>query len=192
MIDYPLPLIGFSAFSGTGKTTLLKRLLPLLRAQGLRIAVIKHAHHHFDIDHPGKDSHELRKAGANQMLIASRRRVALVTEFDEDQSEPALDELLAALDPNKLDLVLVEGFKRAPFPKIELHRPALGKPLLCLDDPQIIAIATDGEIAAAPANLPRLNINDPQEIAGYIQQWIVIKSRTDHDTKLHAQRHQLC
>jgi molybdopterin-guanine dinucleotide biosynthesis protein B len=192
VIDYPLPLIGFSAFSGTGKTTLLKRLLPILRAQGLRIAVIKHAHHHFDIDHPGKDSHELRKAGANQMLIASRRRVALVTEFDEDQSEPALDELLAALDPKKLDLVLVEGFKRAPFPKIELHRPALGKPLLCLDDPQIIAIATDGEIAAAPANLPRLNINDPQEIAGYIQQWIVLKSRTDHDTKHHAQRHQLC
>ncbi|MGD8910350.1 MAG: molybdopterin-guanine dinucleotide biosynthesis protein B [Chromatiales bacterium] len=173
MIDSPLPLIGFSAFSGTGKTTLLKRLLPRLRAQGLRIAVIKHAHHHFDIDHPGKDSHELRKAGATQTLIASRRRVALVTEFDEDQGEPTLDELLRALDPQKLDLVLVEGFKRATFPKIELHRPALGNPLLCLDDPQIIAIATDGEIPAAPENLPRLNMNDPQEIARFIEQRII-------------------
>ncbi|MEJ2454452.1 MAG: molybdopterin-guanine dinucleotide biosynthesis protein B [Candidatus Thiodiazotropha sp.] len=193
MIDFPLPLIGFCAFSGTGKTTLLTRLLPELRQQGLRIAVIKHAHHQFDIDCPGKDSHELRKAGATEILVASRRRMALVTEFESDHPEPTLEELLTALDPARLDLVLVEGFKRAEIPKIELHRPALGKPLLCLQDPMIIAIATDGEIADAPSDLPRLNINDPLEIVSFIQQRIArFKARTDHDPNHPAQRRQLC
>ncbi len=193
MIDFPLPLIGFCAFSGTGKTTLLTRLLPELRQQGLHIAVIKHAHHQFDIDRPGKDSHELRKAGATEMLVASRRRMALVTEFDGDRPEPTLEELLTALDPSRLDLVLVEGFKTAAIPKIELHRPALGKPLLCLQDPMIIAIATDGEIADAPSELPRLNINDPLEIVSFIQQRIArFKARTDHDPNHPAQRRQLC
>ncbi|MEJ2692287.1 MAG: molybdopterin-guanine dinucleotide biosynthesis protein B [Candidatus Thiodiazotropha sp.] len=193
MIDYPLPLIGFSAFSGTGKTTLLKRLLPILRQRGLRIAVIKHAHHLFEIDQPGKDSHELRTAGANQTLVASRRRMALVTEFEQGHPEPTLNELLSALDPNGLDLVLVEGFKHTAFPKIELHRPALGKPLLCLRDPQIIAIATDGDIPAAPDALPRLDLNDSDEIVRFIQtHMMTMKGETRSDPTHPEHRRQLC
>jgi molybdopterin-guanine dinucleotide biosynthesis protein MobB len=193
MIDFPLPVIGFSAYSGTGKTTLLTQLLPVLRKQGQRIAVIKHAHHQFDIDRPGKDSHELRKAGATETLVASRRRMALVTEFEQDHPEPTLEELLTALDPERLDLVLVEGFKNAAIPKIELHRPALGKPLLCLQDPKIIAIATDEEIAGAPSGLPLLNINDPHEIVRFIRQRMVqFKARTEHDPNQPAQHRQLC
>ncbi len=193
MIEFPLPLIGFSAYSGSGKTTLLTRLLPLLREQGLHIGVVKHAHSQFDIDHPGKDSHELRKAGATEMLVASRRRMALVTEFDDDHPEPTLEELLTELDPTHLDLVLVEGFKRAAIPKIELHRPALGKPLLCLHDPKIIALATDGEVPLAPSELPRLNINDPLEIANFIQQRVAqFKTGNEQDPNQPAQRRQLC
>jgi molybdopterin-guanine dinucleotide biosynthesis protein MobB len=168
MIRYPRPLLGFSAFSGTGKTTLLKRLLPLLRANGVRIGVVKHAHHRFDIDHPNKDSYELRKAGAEQMLIASRRRMAWITEFSEDHGEPALEETLEALDPTSLDLVLVEGFKRDPFPKIELHRPSLGRPLLYPNDPDIIAVATDDTLPARPDNLRLLDLNNIEEIAGFV------------------------
>ncbi len=193
MIDFPLPLIGFSAYSGTGKTTLLTHLLPLLREQGLRAAVIKHAHHLFDIDHPGKDSHELRRAGAAQMLIASHRRMALVTEYEADHPEPTLEEALRAIDPARLDLVLVEGFKRADFPKIELHRPALGKPLLCLNDPNIIAIASDAEVPGAPASLPRLDLNQPAAIADFIRQQMAKHSaRTLHDPSSPERHRQLC
>ncbi|MET0065928.1 MAG: molybdopterin-guanine dinucleotide biosynthesis protein B [Candidatus Thiodiazotropha sp.] len=173
MTGFPRPLLGFSAYSGTGKTTLLKQLLPILRQQGLRVAVIKHAHHSFDIDQPGKDSHELRTAGASPMLIASRRRMAMIVEFEAEREEPVLEELLGYLDPERIDLVLVEGFKQAQIAKIELHRPALGKPLLCAQDTRIIALASDAEIPAAPATLPRLDINDPQAIAGFILRQIV-------------------
>jgi molybdopterin-guanine dinucleotide biosynthesis protein MobB len=172
MIEYPLPLIGFSAFSGTGKTTLLIQLLPILKAQKLRIGMVKHAHHHFDIDHPGKDSYELRKAGAEQMLIASRRRMALVREYGDDRLEPVLPEVLNALDPSGLDLVLVEGFKDEPFPKIELHRPSMGKPLLYPDDPNIIAIATDAALPEDPARPRLLELNDPEAIATFVLAWL--------------------
>lgn len=160
------PVVGFSAYSGTGKTTLLKQLIPLLREKQLRLAVIKHAHHGFEIDHPGKDSFELRKARACQVLISSARRKALVTEFDEGQQEPALGELLKDLDHGKIDLVLVEGFKRAHFSKIELHRSALGKPYLYEHDSDIIALAADHIVAS---HLPVLDINDPQQVADFIQ-----------------------
>ena len=168
MIDYPVPLIGISAFSGTGKTTLLTKLLPLLRKRGLRIVMIKHAHHQFEIDHPHKDSYELRKAGAVKTLIASRRRMALVTEFSEDHPEPTLRETLSELDPDGIDLVMVEGFKREDFPKIELHRSDLKKPLLCLNDPHVIAVATDVPLSGIPSKLPQLNLNDPVEITSFI------------------------
>ena len=167
-----IPVIGFCAWSGTGKTTLLKRLIPLLVGRGLRPGVIKHAHHDFDIDHPGKDSYELRKAGARQMLITSRRRMALITELDDDErDDPSLAEALSALDERGLDLVLVEGFKHESFPKIELHRPALGKPLLFPSDPDIIALASD---APVPENtsLPVLDMNDADEVARFIQAYI--------------------
>jgi molybdopterin-guanine dinucleotide biosynthesis adapter protein len=169
MIDYPLPILGFCAFSGTGKTTLLKKVLPILRLQGKRIVLVKHAHHKFEIDHPKKDSYELRKAGAIKTLVASRKRMALVTEFSEDHPEPTLNEALSALDPNDIDLVLVEGFKREAFPKIELHRSSLGKPLLCLHDSHIIAVASDSPIPEIDGRLPLLNLNDPAEIASFIK-----------------------
>jgi molybdopterin-guanine dinucleotide biosynthesis protein MobB len=164
-----LPVLGFAAFSGTGKTTLLKQLIPLLAARGVRVGVIKHAHHNFDIDKPGKDSFELRKAGAHQMLIASSQRQALMTENSTPQ-EPRLDDLITRLDRGKLDLVLVEGFRQAPFPKIELHRQALGKTLLYPQDTDIIAVASDHP--ADCRELPSLDINDSAAIAAFIVAWL--------------------
>ena len=168
-MNYLKPVMGFAAFSGTGKTTLLKQLIPLLLAHGVRVAAIKHAHHNFDIDKPGKDSYELRKAGARQLLIASDRRWALMTENDSI-NDPALDTLIARLDLDSIDLVLVEGFKHVPYTRIELHRPALGHPLLYPDDDSIIAVAADAAIETG--NLPLLDINNPAEIAKFILTWL--------------------
>ncbi len=166
-LNNKIPVLGFAAFSGTGKTTLLTRLIPLLREQDIRIGVIKHAHHKFEIDYPGKDSYELRKAGAQQMLIASASRMALIREYEQD-TEPQLADLVTKLDQTMLDIILVEGFRHVPFPRIELHRSALRKPLLCLDDESIIALASD-----APLNvqikIPVLDLNNPQQIATFIQ-----------------------
>jgi molybdopterin-guanine dinucleotide biosynthesis adapter protein len=164
----PLPLLGFSAYSGAGKTTLLKQLLPLLKSAGRRVGVVKHAHHNFDIDHPGKDSYELRMAGADQVVAASRKRIAWIREYADDRPEPSLQEALQALESSTLDLVLVEGFKNERFPKIEVHRPVLGKPLLFPGDDDILAIATDGDIAMPQRPLQQLDLNRPGEIAAYI------------------------
>ncbi len=166
MLESKIPVLGFAAYSGTGKTTLLKQLLPLLRSRGLRVGMIKHAHHDFDIDTPGKDSYELRKAGANEMLIASGRRWALMVETDRE-GDPQLQEMLNRLDQNNLDLVLVEGFKHEVFSKIELHRLSVGKPLIFPEDPNIIAIATDGELSEQ-TSLPLLDINDIQAVAEFV------------------------
>jgi molybdenum cofactor guanylyltransferase/molybdopterin-guanine dinucleotide biosynthesis protein MobB len=163
-------MLGFSAFSGTGKTTLLTRLLPELKRRGLQIAVVKHAHHNFDIDKPGKDSYEIREAGAQQMLIASSRMMALMEKNTDADSEPRLSQLLPRLDCSKLDLILVEGFKHEAIPKIELHRPSLGKPLLFRDDPHIIAIASDTDIEDK-GELPCLDINNVAAIADFIEQF---------------------
>lgn len=161
------PLLAFVAPSGTGKTTLLERLIPQLRSSGLRVAALKHTHHTFDIDHPGKDSHRLRSAGAQQVLVASRRRWALITEVDKERAEPQLAELLRTLDQEQLDLILIEGFKHEPIPKIELYRASLGKPPLYPSDPDIIAIAGD-ERPAAECPLPFLDINNPESVAEFI------------------------
>jgi molybdopterin molybdotransferase len=168
-MPYPKPVLGFAAFSGTGKTTLLEKLIPQLNQDGVRIAMVKHAHHEFDIDKPGKDSYRLRKAGAQQILIASSQRQALMTEntFPE---EPRLDELVTRLDLSSIDLVLVEGFKHVPFPKIELHREALGKTLMYPEDDNIIAIATDHLTDCG--DLPSLDINDATAIAAFIVEWL--------------------
>lgn len=165
-IEYPKPVLGFAAFSGTGKTTLLLQLLPILKQKGLRIAVIKHAHHQFDIDKPGKDSYEIRKAGASPMLISSSQRIAIMIE-KEPHTEADLQDLLTYINPEKIDLVLVEGFKQWPFPKIELHRPAMGKPLLFTDDKNIIAIAHDGELDIH-AKIPVIDLNNTAQIADFI------------------------
>lgn len=159
------PVIGFSAYSGTGKTTLLKSVIPLLREKNLRLGVIKHAHHDFEIDHPGKDSFELRKADAFQVLISSRKRKALITEYFDDQEEPRLAELIAELEHDCIDLILVEGFKNEHFDKIELHREALARPYLYERDADIIALATDHPVST---ELPLLDINQPQAIADFI------------------------
>lgn len=159
-------LIGFAAWSGTGKTTLLEAVVTCLQARGYRVAVVKHAHHDFDIDQPGKDSHRLRQAGARQVMVASRRRWALITEHDDGRPEPRLAELLPQLDTEHLDFVLVEGFKHEPIPKIELHRSALGKPLIYPDDAHFIAIASDAQVANA--GLPLLDINNPDAVADFL------------------------
>ena len=128
------------------------KLLPLLRAEGLRIAVVKHAHHSFDMDYPGKDSYELRKSGADCCVVVSRKRVAVIEELPPGERRAAAGRRPAAIDPSRFDLILVEGFKHDPYPKIELHRPSLGRPLLHADDPSIIAVATDAPMTARPAD----------------------------------------
>ncbi|HEY3487261.1 MAG TPA: molybdopterin-guanine dinucleotide biosynthesis protein B [Gammaproteobacteria bacterium] len=160
------PVLGFAAFSGVGKTTLLLKLLPLLCERGLCVGMIKHAHHNFDIDKPGKDSFELRKAGAQQMLVTSNQRWALMVEREYEQ-EPKLDEHIAHLDYATLDLILVEGFKHGRFPKIELHRPALHKPLLFPEDEFIVAVASDSPLIL-PDHIERLDLNDEIQIMNFI------------------------
>ncbi|HCH0928001.1 TPA: bifunctional molybdopterin-guanine dinucleotide biosynthesis adaptor protein MobB/molybdopterin molybdotransferase MoeA [Vibrio parahaemolyticus] len=163
-----IPIIGFAAYSGTGKTTLLEALLPKLTEAGLRIGMLKHAHHNFDVDKPGKDSYRLRKAGASQMLIASRNRFALMTETPEAEAE--FEYLLTRFDEDKLDVVLVEGCKNIAFPKIELHREKVGKPWLYPHDENIIAIASDS--AELDSELPQMNINDLDAIAQFVLQYV--------------------
>ncbi|TOG11526.1 bifunctional molybdopterin-guanine dinucleotide biosynthesis protein MobB/molybdopterin molybdotransferase MoeA [Vibrio parahaemolyticus] len=163
-----IPILGFAAYSGTGKTTLLEALLPKLTEAGLRISMLKHAHHNFDVDKPGKDSYRLRKAGASQMLIASRNRFALMTETPEAEAE--FEYLLTRFDEDKLDVVLVEGCKNIAFPKIELHREEVGKPWLYPHDDNIIAIASDS--AELDSELPQMNINDLDAIAQFVLQYV--------------------
>ena len=173
MINAPLPLLGFAAFSGTGKTTLLKQVIPLLKSQQIRLGMIKHAHHDFDIDQPGKDSFELRKAGADQMLIASSKRWALMVETPT-QTEADLYSLINQLDATSLDLILVEGFKHLPYPKIELHRHELGKPYLYTQDKTIIALALDSK-TNKNCPLPVLDINQPEQISTFILKEVLNK-----------------
>ncbi|EGR0023797.1 bifunctional molybdopterin-guanine dinucleotide biosynthesis adaptor protein MobB/molybdopterin molybdotransferase MoeA [Vibrio alginolyticus] len=163
-----IPILGFAAYSGTGKTTLLEALLPKLTEAGLRIGMLKHAHHNFDVDKPGKDSYRLRKAGASQMLIASRNRFALMTETPEAEAE--FEYLLTRFDEDMLDVVLVEGCKNIAFPKIELHREEVGKPWLYPNDENIIAIASDG--GELDSELPQMNINDLEAIAQFVIQYV--------------------
>ena len=155
-------IFGLAGWSGSGKTTLLAALIPELAARGLSVSTIKHAHHDFDIDRPGKDSWRHRQAGAREVMVSSARRWALMHELRGD-AEPSLDELVRRLGP--VDVVIVEGFKRHPHPKLEVHRPSLGKPLLYPEDPHIIAIASD-EPFAAP--LPLLSLADPAAVAGFM------------------------
>ena len=171
-IQSSLPMLGFAAWSGTGKTTLLEAMLPKLVEQGIRVAVIKHAHHNFDIDKEGKDSYRLRKAGAAQMLISSRYRRAMVTETPEE--EATLPQLIAQLDLNELDLILVEGFKKLSFPKIELHRAEIGKPWLFPEDNNIIAVASD---TLAETDLPKLDINDLDKLTAFVADYTNKHSR---------------
>lgn len=162
-----VPVIGFVASSGTGKTTLLGRIIALLRERGLRVGVIKQARDDFDVDTPGKDSYELRKAGAERLLLASPRQTTLVIEHPE-KGELRLDELLAQFDEDALDLILIEGFSRQPFPKIELVRG--GDTLYYPDDPAVIALAVV-QPQAGQASVPVLNLDDPLAITDFVLAW---------------------
>ena len=155
-------IFGLAGWSGSGKTTLLTAIIPALTARGISVSTIKHAHHEFDIDKPGKDSWRHREAGAREVMVSSARRWALMHEA-RGADEPPLEELVERLSP--VDLVLVEGFKRHAHPKIEVHRPALGKTLLYPDDPEIVAIAADEPLAAP---IPLLPLGDPGAIASFI------------------------
>ena len=153
-------IIGLAGWSGAGKTTLLARLLPRLIGRGLLVSTVKHAHHSFDMDVPGKDSHTHRLAGATEVLVSSANRWALVHEL-RGAAEPSLPSLLRKLSP--VDLVLVEGFKRGAHPKLEVYRAANGKPLLAPDDPHIVAIASD--VPIPDAKPPVLALDDHEAIA---------------------------
>ena len=165
------PVLGFLARTGTGKTTLLKKLLSLLVARGLRVGVIKHAHRHFDIDQPGKDSFELRQAGAKQMLIGSENHWALMVEAETDQTF-TLQDHIRQLHHDNLDLILVEGFAIDGIKKIELIRPALGTKPFFPHDPGVIAIAADGELGLS-TELPLLDLNKPEKIAAFITEHLL-------------------
>jgi molybdopterin-guanine dinucleotide biosynthesis protein MobB len=166
LTDNAIPIVGFVAPSGTGKTTLLCQLLPMLKAAGIRTAVIKHSHHDFEIDKPGKDSYELRHAGAEQMLIASRQRLALIREKGAAE-EADLAECLRLLERDQVDLIIVEGFKFESFPKIELYRAEVGKPPLYPNDRDIIAVLSDTAIAVGQ-DIDLLDLNRIDDIFHYL------------------------
>ena len=153
-------IIGLAGWSGSGKTTLLAKVIPRIVARGLAVSTLKHAHHGFDIDQPGKDSHTHRMVGATEVLVGSAKRWALVREL-RGEAEPGLAVLLAKLSP--VDLVLVEGYKREPHPKLELYRAAVGKPLLHPDDPAIVAVALDAPLPQA--RVPVVDLDDVERIA---------------------------
>ncbi|MCS0496599.1 molybdopterin-guanine dinucleotide biosynthesis protein B [Ancylobacter sp. MQZ15Z-1] len=161
-------VIGFAGWSGAGKTTLLARLIPVLVARGHSVSTLKHAHHNFDVDKPGKDSHTHRMAGATEVLVASANRWALMHEL-RGAPEPELPELLAHLAP--VDLVLVEGYKRDHHPKIEIHRAEVGKPFLHPEDPHIVAIASDS--ALPDVALPVIGLDDVETIADAVERHAV-------------------
>jgi molybdopterin-guanine dinucleotide biosynthesis protein B len=153
-------MIGLAGWSGAGKTTLLARVIPRLVAGGLKVSTLKHAHHGFDVDHPGKDSYSHRMAGATEVLVGSSARYALVHEL-RGEREPSLATLIRKLSP--VDLVLVEGYKREPHPKLEVHRAAVGKPLIQPEDPAIVAVASD--VPLAQVSVPVIDIDDVDGIA---------------------------
>jgi len=157
-----MKVFGFAGYSGSGKTTLIEQLIPRFVLRGLRVSLVKHAHHLFDIDKPGKDSYRHREAGASEVLITSDQRWVLMHEL-RDEAEPSLQEQLRRFSP--CDIVLVEGYKHAAIPKLEVHRPSLGKEPLHPGDPNIVAVASDVAVAT---KLPRLDLNDPDAIAEFI------------------------
>jgi len=164
----PVPLLAIVAWSGTGKTTLLEQVIPLLKAQGIRAGLIKHTHHQMDVDTPGKDSYRLRKAGADQVIVASERRWAMMCETPEQSV--SLRALASRMDSTQLDLVLVEGFKDEPVPKIVLWRSGVKGELVDLLDEHVVAVVTD-DLSRKP-DMPTVDINQPGEVAAFIMTWL--------------------
>jgi molybdopterin-guanine dinucleotide biosynthesis protein B len=172
------PVLGFVGSSGSGKTTLLEAVVSILSDRGSRLAVLKHAGPGFDLDPDSdKDSHRVRTAGASQVLIASRDRWALLAEQPDPLEEPSLDAMLRHLDHSALDGVLVEGFRHERYPKIEVHRPSLGRPPQSWPgDPDIIAVATDADLATG--RLPRLDLDDVKAVADFVAGHLGLSPRT--------------
>ncbi|MEI2677193.1 MAG: molybdopterin-guanine dinucleotide biosynthesis protein B [Burkholderiaceae bacterium] len=160
-----MKVIGFCGYSGSGKTTLVEQLIARLRERGLRVSVVKHAHHSFDIDQPGKDSWRHRQAGAHEVVIASNCRLAMIREFDAI-AEPTVHELIAEL--SHCDWVLVEGFKQADLPKIEVWRAETGNPVQYPHDPYIVAVCTDSAALPVATDLPVLDLNDVSAVANFL------------------------
>ncbi len=170
-----MKVFGLAGWSGSGKTTLMVKLLPELKAKGFSVSTIKHTHHSFDIDKPGKDSHAHRVAGASEVMVSSAARWALLHEL-RGEPEPELKDLIARMVP--VDILLVEGFKAYPHPKLEIHRPAVGKPLLCADDPHVVAVASD---AALPqVRVPVFALDDVAGIAQFILRFLGLEARVRH------------
>ena len=163
MPDGDTKIFGLAGWSGSGKTTLMRALIPALVRRGLRVSTLKHAHHDFDVDKPGKDSYEHRQAGATEVMVASANRWALMHEL-RGEAEPASADLIRQMTP--VDLLLIEGFKTETHDKLEIHRPAQGKPPLYPGDPHIVAVASDRDIEGL--RLPRLDLNDTEAIADFI------------------------
>jgi molybdopterin-guanine dinucleotide biosynthesis protein B len=161
----PMKIIGFAGWSGSGKTTVIEQIVPVLQSENLSVSLIKHAHHQFDIDQPGKDSWRHRQAGCREVLVTSSVRWALIHEL-QDEEELTLRGALGRLSP--CDLVLVEGFKRAVIPKLEIHRASVGKPLLYPDDPNVIGVATDAPAALAEGSISVLDLNNVSAIAEFV------------------------
>ncbi|MGB0845169.1 MAG: bifunctional molybdopterin-guanine dinucleotide biosynthesis adaptor protein MobB/molybdopterin molybdotransferase MoeA [Thiolinea sp.] len=168
------PIVGICAYSGTGKTTLLTQLIPLLKAEGLNLTVIKHGHHKIELDQPGKDSFKFREAGADQVILAASTRMAIMQECS-GQTEPSLQDAMKLVNPDCADLILVEGFKHEAFPKLEVHRPVLNKPLLFPEDKHIIALICDTppEVAETTRNILQLDLNAPEDIVQFIMARVV-------------------
>lgn len=174
-----MKVIGFAGFSGSGKTTLVEALIPALKLRGLRVSVVKHAHHRFDIDHAGKDTYRHREAGAFEVVVASDKRLALIREFEREK-QLDVHHLIAELYDG-VDWVLVEGFKQSDLQKIEVYRPSIGKPPIYADDDFVVAIATDEPSAvAALTQRPVMALNAPDVVA----QWLVDNGdRFDYDSE---------
>lgn len=161
-----MQILGFAGWSGSGKTALLEKVIGVLESGGMVVSLIKHAHHDFEIDHPGKDSYRHRQAGCREVLVTSAKRWAVIHEL-QGRDELTLSDALAQLSP--CDLVLLEGFKREPVAKIEIYRPEVGKPTMYPNDPHIIAVASNVALAT---NLPQLDINQPEMVANFIRAWM--------------------
>jgi molybdopterin-guanine dinucleotide biosynthesis protein B len=161
-----MKIFGFAGYSGSGKTTLIEKLIPLFVQRGLKVSLIKHAHHTFDVDQPGKDSFRHRHAGCTEVLVTSSRRWALMHEL-RGAAEPTLNEQIERLSP--CDLLLVEGFKHEPIPKLEVYRAEVGESMIHPHDKNIVAIASDAKVDSA---LPQLNLNAPETIAAFVLQHV--------------------
>ncbi len=164
---------GLAGWSGSGKTTLVVELLPEIISRGFRVSSMKHTHHRFDMDKPGKDSHNHRMAGATEVMVTSSTRWALMHEL-RDEPEPDIETLISRMSP--VDLVLIEGFKSYPHPKIEVHRPSLGKPLLAMDDPTVVAVATNEPLEGL--NVPVLDLDNVLSIADFVLDYVGLAVET--------------